>query len=338
MVVYSAPLITVIVPVYNVEKYLNRCVDSILNQTLTNLEIILVNDGSTDNSPNICNKYRNQDSRIKVIHKENARVAAARNDGIKIAQGKYISFIDSDDWIECNMLEKMYECAEKVRADFVMCDYAKKGITSSYSVTQPIDGGFYDRSRIETKLFSSLIMFDNIEFPPTISNWTCLFNRDFLIENNLYYDEDIHYCEDSIFGSKAMYKANRFYYMKNQYFYNYFYNPSSTTTVANLNKWNSYIKINERLEDYFNSSNFDFSNQIKVNMVYFILNFLGEISKTNLTILEKYFKCKEIMNNERVKTSFKGLELNNISFKLSIVIKIIKYRLAFIYSMIFFRN
>ena len=73
-------------------------------------------------------------------------------------------------------------------------------------------------------------------------------------------------------------------------------------------------------------------------MVYFILNFLGEISKTNLTILEKYFKCKEIMNNERVKTSFKGLELNNISFKLSIVIKIIKYRLAFIYSMIFFRN
>ena len=177
------PKISVIIPVYNVEKYLNRCVDSILNQSLQDFEIILVNDGSTDSSPKICDEYAQQDERIRVIHKQNARVAAARNDGIKVAQGEFISLIDSDDWIEPTMLEEMYSTATQFGCDFVMCDFTKKGKEVEYTVSQPIGEGFYDRERIEKELFKCLIMFDNIEFPPTISNWTCLFNREFLIDD-----------------------------------------------------------------------------------------------------------------------------------------------------------
>lgn len=330
------PLISVIVPVYNVEKYLNRCIDSILNQTFKQIEIILVNDGSTDNSPTICDEYCERYENIIVIHKENNRVAAARNDGIKIATGKYISLVDSDDWIEPNMLEEMYNKAEEFQTDITMCDFKKAGIESEYTVSQPIREGYYDRNMIETELFPCLIMFENIEFPPTISNWTCLFRREFLIENDLFYDEDVHYCEDSIFGSKAMYNANGFYYMKNKYFYNYFYNPNSTTSTCNMKKWDSYLIINERLKEYFEDSKFDFSRQIKINMLYFTLNFLGEIGKSNLDYKEKRKLCKKLFSSECVKNIFECFKLPSVSYKLKIILLMIKYKMSFAYSRLFY--
>ena len=330
------PLVSVIVPVYNVEKYLARCIDSILNQTLKNIEIILVDDGSTDLSPSICDEYSNKYENIKVIHKENNRVSAARNDGIKVAKGKYIGFVDSDDWIESEMFENMYKVAEETKSDFVMCDFKKVGVENEYTVSQPIREGYYDRNMIENELFPCMIMFENIELPPTISNWTCLFKRETLMNNNLYYDEDIHYCEDSIFGSKAMYHANSFYYMKGKYFYNYFYNPNSTTTTCNMRKWDSYLKINNRLKEYFKNDKFDFSRQIKINMLYFTLNFLGEIKNSDLSKKDKEKECKRILNEKNVREIFYNFNIPNVGFKLKVVLLLIKYRLSFIYSMIFY--
>lgn len=101
------PLISVIVPIYNVESYLNRCVESIVNQTYQNLEIILVDDGSPDNCPQICDDWARKDSRIKVIHKENGGLSDARNAGMNIATGEYISFIDSDDYVALDFCETM---------------------------------------------------------------------------------------------------------------------------------------------------------------------------------------------------------------------------------------
>lgn len=330
------PLISVIVPVYNVEKYLNRCIDSILNQTFKQIEIILVDDGSTDKSPIICDEYFDSYENIKVIHKENNRVSAARNDGIKIATGKYIALVDSDDWIEPNMLEEMYNKAEEFHTDITMCDFRKVGVELEYTVSQSIREGYYDRKMIESELFPCLIMFENIEFPPTISNCTCLFRREFLIENNLFYDEDIHYCEDSIFGSKAMYNATGFYYMKNKYFYNYFYNPNSTTSTCNMKKWDSYLIINQRLKEYLKDSKFDFSRQIKINMLYFTLNFLGEIGKSNLEYKEKRKLCKELFSDEYVKNIFKDFELPSVNYKLKIILLMIKYEMSLMYSKLFY--
>ncbi|HEY8803664.1 MAG TPA: glycosyltransferase, partial [Clostridium sp.] len=102
------PLISIIVPIYKVEVYIRNCVDSILNQTYKNLEIILVDDGSPDNCGNICEEYSSKDKRIKVIHKKNGGLSSARNAGLDIASGEYIGFIDSDDWIEGDMYESLY--------------------------------------------------------------------------------------------------------------------------------------------------------------------------------------------------------------------------------------
>lgn len=115
------PLISVIVPIYNVESYLKKCVDSILNQTYTNLEIIMVDDGSPDGCPAICDEYAVKDGRIRVIHKENGGVSSARNAGMAAAAGDYIGFTDSDDWIEPDMFERLVGNALKYKTDISVC-------------------------------------------------------------------------------------------------------------------------------------------------------------------------------------------------------------------------
>ncbi|MBQ7544624.1 MAG: glycosyltransferase family 2 protein [Synergistaceae bacterium] len=116
---HSCALISVIVPVYNVEAYLSRCLDSILAQTYTNLEIILIDDGSTDNSGRICDEYAGKDSRIRVIHQENQGLAEVRNIGVREAKGEYIQFVDSDDWIDAETIETCHRMSKEYGADIV---------------------------------------------------------------------------------------------------------------------------------------------------------------------------------------------------------------------------
>lgn len=116
-------LISVIVPIYNVEKYLSKCINSILEQTYKNLEIILIDDGSDDSSPQICDKYSKKDKRIKVIHKENKGVSSSRNKGLELSTGKYIVFVDSDDYIDKQMIEKLYNNLIENKADISVCNH-----------------------------------------------------------------------------------------------------------------------------------------------------------------------------------------------------------------------
>ena len=118
--------VSVIVPVYKVEKYLKKCIDSILNQTYRDLEVILVDDGSPDQCGTICDRYGREDSRVHVIHKENGGLSDARNTGVERASGEYILFVDSDDYIEPELVEKTVKAAEKTGCDLVMFDYIRE--------------------------------------------------------------------------------------------------------------------------------------------------------------------------------------------------------------------
>ena len=140
-------LISIIVPVYNVEKYLQKCIQSIINQTYKNIEIILVDDGSKDNSGKICDEFKQIDNRIKVIHKENGGLSDARNAGLKIAKGEYIGFVDSDDYIAQDMFETLYKLAKENNADI--------SIVSFYEI--------YNGKVIGVRDFKSLEEMDKIE-------------------------------------------------------------------------------------------------------------------------------------------------------------------------------
>lgn len=171
-------LISIIVPIYNVEQYLEKCINSILNQTYTNLEIILVDDGSPDNSGKICDEYAKKDNRIKVIHKENGGISSARNTGLKVARGAYVGFIDSDDYIEKDMYEILYTNLKKESADISICscyEVYKDRITCTkkqgvYTVMMPeetimkMNSFGYFGVGLWDKLYK-MELFQNMEFP-----------------------------------------------------------------------------------------------------------------------------------------------------------------------------
>ena len=117
------PKVSIIVPIYNVEKYLDRCMESLLNQSLNDIEIIMVDDGSPDNCPEMCDEYANKDSRVRVIHKQNAGLGFARNSGLEVATGEYVAFVDSDDYVEIETYKILYNEAKASNADYVCCGY-----------------------------------------------------------------------------------------------------------------------------------------------------------------------------------------------------------------------
>ena len=175
-------IISVIVPIYNVEKYLKRCIDSIITQTYKNLEIILVDDGSQDNCGNICDSYSAKDTRIKVIHKVNGGLSDARNAGIDVATGQYIAFVDSDDYVASNMYEILLDTIIKNNADLSICDFCSVSESGDITLKEPSvieDGTYSGEKLLENKLLTENYwhwvvawnklykksIFDNIRFP-----------------------------------------------------------------------------------------------------------------------------------------------------------------------------
>ncbi len=179
------PKLSIIIPVYNVEKYVSNCLESILNQPFKDLEVICVNDGSSDKSLSVLQEYKNRDERIIIIDKKNEGSGVARNSALAIARGEYIFFVDGDDWIEENSLDKMISEADKLQTDILIFGglsyYEEKGRKGGYSANKL-------PKKYLNKIFSSEdIKKDVFKFPSTA--WTKLYRREFLMKNNIKFQE-----------------------------------------------------------------------------------------------------------------------------------------------------
>ena len=150
--------LSVVVPIYNAEKTLHRCVDSILNQTFFDLEVVLIDDGSTDSSLNICEEYAKRDDRVVVFHKENAGLVAARKSGVEIASGEYIGFVDSDDYIEADMYSLLMSETSITEADIVIGGIITDYVDYSIKTYNKLPAGYYNRVDIEKKIIPELLM------------------------------------------------------------------------------------------------------------------------------------------------------------------------------------
>lgn len=328
--------VSIIVPVYNVEKYLKRCIESIQNQTLKDIEIILVDDGSLDNSPQICDKFVEKDFRIKVIHKKNGGLSSARNAGIYVATGEYIGYIDSDDYAEPDMFEILYECAKKNEVDFVMADYWRvqsDGVRQKK--TLDIREGLYTKQSIIQEIYPMLIMRENVDYGPLLSVWHCLYKTEFIKENNLFFDEEIKWSEDCIYSAILGYKAQSFYYMKNVCVYNYVQNENSITSTFKENAWMVYCKMNGKLRDFFdNIEEFDFSRQIALHMIYFACSVFSQLVYTKYSLAQKYQIRKHILNSQELRIAFQKFKLPKVSPKFKAVLVLMKYRQAFLLTLL----
>ncbi len=322
------PKVSVIVPVYNAEKYLQECVDSILNQTLSDLELILVDDGSTDSSPALCDHYVAQDARVKVIHKPNGRAASARNAGLRTAMGEYVAFVDSDDWISPDMYEKMLQ----VGADVTLCDYVRFQGEKEFPFTQPnIAAGFYNKSQIREKIYPHLVM-DGIEYPITISNWAMLIKRDIITRNRLSYREDILISEDAPFGSEVLYCADSFAYLKGERLYHYRMTEGSASKTYKPWWWDSSLKINEETESFFSKcEDYDFTQQIKSNMFYLARAEICYIlCNRELSRKEQDKKVQTVMDHPRVVRMMKDFDVSPYPIQFKMLYMSIRYRSIFL--------
>lgn len=318
--------VSVVVPVYNVEKYLERCIASIINQTYDNLEIILVDDGSKDRSGLMCDEYAKRDKRIKVVHKKNGGISSARNAGLRVATGKFIGFVDADDEIDRTMYEKMVSCAEKEKVDFVMADYIRViSEDERYLKTLDIAAGKYNRNKIIKEIFPNLIMRECIDYGPLLSVWHCMYRISFLNDNSILFDEEVYWSEDNIFSSIVGYCAESFYYMKNEGLYHYYQNEGTITTSYKKGAWNVYMTMNEHLHTYFDNINdYDFSRQLKLHVLYYACVCINQAS--TLDFKNGINEIKEIVCSKELQDTFQSFKLPDVSFKLKLQLYLIKYK------------
>lgn len=207
-------LISVIVPIYNVEKWLPRCIEGILNQPFTNIELILVNDGSSDKCGKICEEYAKKDNRIKVIHKENKGVSSARNAGIEVATGKYIVFIDPDDEISKSYFTKLYSTAENYNCDAVICGYETipnhSIITPNFKLNTVMNGRDFVLSSSNIHSSNDLCF-----------SWRYMYNLSTIKDKNIRFNEQVFIGEDVIFNLEFLLKSQRVCALSEiLYFYN----------------------------------------------------------------------------------------------------------------------
>ena len=234
------PTISAIVPVYKVEPYIDECIKSILNQTYGDFELILVDDGSPDGCPKICDKYARLDKRVKVIHKTNGGLSSARNEGLKSACGEYISFIDGDDFIESRLFEKCLNIFKKYKVDSVRFGYSKVLKDTSIKKREFLINGYFDFAQLDCKLnflINKLLKF-KIPFQ------ACMGMFKLSIINNydiVFADNNVVFSEDVYFSTLYTIFTNNLYMINEQL---YFYRDTPNSIMSSVRK-NNNLKISE---------------------------------------------------------------------------------------------
>lgn len=249
----SIPAISIILPVYNVEKYLEECLDSLLSQTLRNIEIICVNDGSTDRSSAILDQYAEKDIRLKIVNQANSGAAIARNTGMEQAKGHYLAFLDSDDFFDTRFLEEMFSRAIRSESDIVICNYFEFDNTKRKVYARKVNPLFWTLS--EKSFFSPADIPETIFNIFSFSPWNKIFSRKFVQDNQIRF-QSLSSCNDLFFTSAALAMAKRISVTDKNLVYWRINRPDSITSLKKTslsitNAYKAWKKVKSILEEKF---------------------------------------------------------------------------------------
>lgn len=304
-------MITVIIPVYNVEKYLERCLDSVLMQTYTNLEIILVDDGSTDSSGLICDKYAEKDARIKVIHKKNGGLSSARNIGLDNATGEYIGFVDSDDYIHFDLFQKCINRLKNTGADVCMFSHFTVNESGSISHQLPFAKDFYQGEEITQNIFPKF--FGKTNQDSEVEGFVCrqIFKRE-IIGAIRFRNEREYFAEDIVFDLEVYPKVSRFCVIDEPLYYYYYVQ----TSLSNQYRKNIFQKLERLLlfmETFiYDSSLIDIKDRISFTAFRFALYSCRNTKRgVELSSTEKRSLVKEIVNNRFILEAVRTLKFTS---------------------------
>lgn len=308
-----SPQLSVVVPIYNTGSYLRKCLRSLTCQTLADIEIILIDDGSSDDSGKICDEYASKDSRIHVVHKKNEGVSIARNVGIEMSKGEYIGFMDSDDWAEHEMFKEMMDAAVETHVDIVICD-----------MLNIYEDGRKKLDTISLLTGDCLIMKSNISphllIELTEGAWRCIYRKELLNFYDIKFPSGLKLSEDRIFNIYAFGYCDTIFYKKRAY-YNHFFRVGS---ASNRNYDDMLRIVLDARKSTMESIDIAWDQKKEIKDVYeqqvvelalrAIYNEFHKKSNNNLRT--KYKNIKEICKNTVVKNSIKNTGSYNIRVRL----------------------
>nr|WP_304358183.1 glycosyltransferase [Clostridium paraputrificum] len=330
--------ISIIVPIYKIrEEYLKKCIESLINQTYKNIKIILVIDGSPDNSLIICNEYAEKDSRIIVINQENQGVSVARNAGIDIADSEWVTFVDPDDWIETNMAEELNNLTNNIKCDIVMYDYCREYENrSKYEFMKESNGFCKGQLLKDIRLapFNRFIIDNKVQSYTINAIWNKCYRLSFINKYNLRFIKDARKGQDRLFNMIALDSTEEIYYL-HKMFYHYRSNSGSITnrynpmTIMNsevafmvYDKW---LAENNKEKEYKDALNTRICTRL---YEYMKLYYFHEESTYSYKDGKK--NIKELLKKEPYKTAFDSVKLNLLTLEEKIFVLLLKSNQIFI--------
>ena len=312
------PKVSVILPIYNVEKYLDRCVNSILNQTLKDIEVILVDDGSPDKAPQMCDEFAKKDCRVKVLHQKNKGAGLARNEGIKIANGEFYAFIDSDDYVELDMLEKMYNIALERKLDAVCCGISNLNPDGSLKFNQYC---YPEYTELNSNDDCKKVVVETIRTKRKVINpkltqshrwavWRFIFKASVFKEQNIQFlsERDV-FSEDLSVNVQFLTHANRVGYLPDFMIYHCYNNESLTAQRSKITDYRRLTNQFVWLWEYCSDNNYP-ERINKAICDWAILKLLintNLIAKSQMKYSDKVEKVRELVKSDKAMNLLKKI-------------------------------
>lgn len=313
-------MISIIVPIYKTEKYIQKCISSIACQTNKDIEIILVDDGSPDNCPKICDEWAEKDNRIKVIHKDNGGLVSARKAGLETASGEYVGFVDGDDFIEPDMFEKIQTMISKYKPDMVLCDFYYDFGDKTEESRQLFTKEFYNKQNLISDLYPKMLYSGTFyKFGINPCCWSKVYKKELLEKNLQLVDNRIKMGEDAAFTYPCLLDAKTVCTISKP-LYHYIINKNSMTQCYDESLKSILLLPYNRIKEKNTESCFDISPQLNYYLLY-LVNFLirNEIAGGNVKKI-----INEILDNKDIVNAIKMVEPNSLPLHTKIIAFAIK--------------
>jgi glycosyltransferase involved in cell wall biosynthesis len=326
-------VISIIVPIYNVEKYLRDCMDSLINQSYKNLEIILVDDGSNDSCGELCEEYALNDSRIKVVHKINAGLGRARNTGLSYATGEYIYFLDSDDWLELRFFERMLRVIEDYGADMVICGFNRvtdKKVEVHNTVSET---SVFSNDKIIEDIFLPMIgrkSTQREDYTINMCVWTNLYKKSIIDENKIEFLSEREYLsEDICFNLKYLYYSKKVV-MIPDCLYNYRNNPISLTNCYKDNEYFMIIRLYNEILKMIKALGLEARIEYRLHRFFLTKTrqTIALVSKSKMPLKDKRKIIKVILEDDTLQRTLKEYPIHRYVMKYKLPAVLMKYKLV----------
>ncbi len=320
------PSLSIIVPIYNGEAFLAKCIDSILSQNYTDFELVLVDDGSTDGSLTICHDYEQKDSRVVVFHKDNAGLVAARKSGLAVAKGKYIGFVDCDDYIDNAMYSDLMGAAERDDSDIAVAGIIIDYPNASSHVYNMFPEGFYHKEALDTKVIPKMLTYSGfIKFGLIPGVVVKVFKREILEKTFPLIPDTLNIGEDTAITSYSVMQANSISIVHSAA-YHYIQGDDSMIRKFNPQRFRNVCKLYDCLSKIENA---DYHKQLPLYMSYLVFSVVAECAaKSGYDKKTLNKTIKEILQHEMSKTVLKNADISALGFKDKVKIYLMRYCLV----------